>query len=89
MLEDFNYLENQTTKSWTNNQDDSKTINFQVFNELGINNIGVFEKNNDSKIINFQDFNELRLNDKDDKIDSSFSFDINSNYLNRKNENKN
>ena len=84
MLEDFNYLENQTTKSWTNEPDDSTKINFQIFNELRINNIGIFENNNVSKIFNFQDFNELRTNEKDEKIGSSFSFDINSNYLNRK-----
>ena len=56
MVEDFNNLENQATKPWTKELDDSKEINFQVFSQLGINNIGIFEKKMTQKILIFQIF---------------------------------
>ena len=65
MSEYFNNLEIRITNPWTNEQEDLNEINFQVINELEINNITIFDN-------------------KDDKLDSSFQFDIDSNYLNKK-----
>ena len=90
MVEDFNNLENQATKPWTKELDDSKEINFQVFSELGINNMGIFEKKDDSKNFNFYELginNNINIfENKDEKIDSLFSFDVGSNFLNKKKE---
>ena len=65
MSENFNNLEIRITNPWTNEQDDLNEFNFQVINELEINNITIFE-NIDDKIdssIQFE-FNSNYLNKK-------------------------
>ena len=65
MSENFNNLEIRITSPWTNEQDDLNEINFQVINEIEINNITIIE-NIDDKIdssIQFE-FNSNYLNKK-------------------------
>ena len=65
MSENFNYLEIRITNPWTNEQNDLIEINFQVINELEINNITIFENKDDKIDSSIQlEFNSNYLNKK-------------------------
>ena len=65
MSENFNNLEIRITNPWTNEQDDLNEINFQVINELEINNITIFENKDDKIDSSIQlEFNSNYLNKK-------------------------
>ena len=65
MSENFNNLDIRITNPWTNEQDDLNEINFQVINELEINNITIFENKDDKIDSSIQlEFNSNYLNKK-------------------------
>ena len=86
MSEEFNNLENKTTSFCTFVQDDSNEINFQKVKEIEVN-VHAINGNNNLEENHIQEINanNVNSNNNDEEIiGSGFQLDINSNYLNQK-----
>ena len=92
MSEEFNDLECTTTSFCTVVQNDSKEINFQKISEIEKNEHISNGKNNLNKKFIEQNLEDIipnninNIENNEDRIESGFRNDINSNNINRREE---